>query len=39
VRDDKNIDVVDQDNTYRSVLYRCPQAAIPHPSPTAASSR
>jgi hypothetical protein len=25
VRDDKNIDFVDQDNTYRSVLYRCPQ--------------
>jgi hypothetical protein len=24
VRDDKNIDFVDQDNTYRSVLYRCP---------------
>jgi len=26
VRDDKNIDFVDQDNTYRSVLYKCPQA-------------
>lgn len=25
VRDDKNIDFVDQDNTYRSVLYKCPQ--------------
>jgi len=39
VRDDKNIDFVDQDNTYRSVLYRCPQGPIPHPAPTAASSR
>ncbi len=39
VRDDKNIDVVDQDNTYRSVLYRCPQGPGQHPSPTAASSR
>ena len=39
VRDDKNIDFVDQDNTYRSVLYRCPQAAVPHSSSTAASSR
>jgi len=26
VRDDKAIDFVDQDNTYRSVLYKCPQA-------------
>jgi hypothetical protein len=26
VRPDRNIDFVDQDNTYRSVLYRCPQA-------------
>lgn len=25
VRGDKNIDFVDQDNTYRSVLYKCPQ--------------
>jgi hypothetical protein len=25
VRGDNNIDFVDQDNTYRSVLYRCPQ--------------
>jgi hypothetical protein len=25
VRDDKNIDFVDQDNTYKSVLYKCPQ--------------
>jgi len=39
VRDDKNIDVVDQDNTYRSVLYRCPPGAAQHVSPTAASSR
>jgi len=29
VRDDKNIDFVDQDNTYRSVLYKCPQAEAP----------
>jgi hypothetical protein len=39
VRDDKNIDFVDQDNTYRSVLYRCPQGAVQHPAPTAASTR
>jgi hypothetical protein len=39
VRDDKNIDVVDQDNTYRSVLYRCPSGAVQHASPAAASSR
>jgi hypothetical protein len=39
VRDDKNIDFVDQDNTYRSVLYRCPPAAPSHTSSTAASSR
>jgi hypothetical protein len=39
VRDDKNIEFVDQDNTYRSVLYRCPQGAAQHASPTAASSR
>jgi hypothetical protein len=38
VRDDKNIDVVDQDNTYRSVLYRCPQGAAQRASPTAAAS-
>jgi hypothetical protein len=25
VRDDKNLDFVDQDNTYKSVLYKCPQ--------------
>src|SRR5882724_9325109 len=25
VRADKNIDFVDQDNTYKSVLYKCPQ--------------
>jgi hypothetical protein len=39
VRDDKNIDFVDQDNTYRSVLYRCPQGAAQHSSAAAASSR
>jgi hypothetical protein len=39
VRDDKNIDVVDQDNTYRSVLYRCPQGAAQRASPTSASTR
>jgi len=32
VRDDKNIDFVDQDNTYRSVLYKCPQAGATSPS-------
>jgi hypothetical protein len=36
VRADKNIDFVDQDNTYKSVLYRCPQtdAAVPAPAKT-----
>jgi hypothetical protein len=38
VREDKNIEVVDQDNTYRSVLYRCPQGVMPHPSPAAATT-
>jgi hypothetical protein len=38
VRVDNNIDFVDQDNTYRSVLYRCPQPGparhtTPGPSP------
>lgn len=28
VRGDKNIDFVDQDNTYRSVLYKCPQSDL-----------
>jgi len=32
VRDDKNIDFVDQDNTYRSVLYKCPQAGVAQPT-------
>lgn len=31
VRDDKNIDFVDQDNTYKSVLYKCPQTGAAHP--------
>ncbi len=39
VRDDKNIDFVDQDNTYRSVLYRCPQADAGQRAPIPASSR
>ena len=25
VRDEKTVEFIDQDNTYRSVLYRCPQ--------------
>ena len=28
VRGDKNIDFVDQDNTYRSVLYKCPRSDL-----------
>jgi hypothetical protein len=28
VRSDRNIDFVDQDNTYKSVLYRCPPTAM-----------
>ncbi len=40
VRGDKNIDFVDQDNTYRSVLYKCPQTdAARQMSPSAASTR
>jgi hypothetical protein len=39
LRPDKNIEVVDQDNTYRSVLYRCPQGVMPLPSPAAATTR
>ena len=31
VRDDKNIDFVDQDNTYKSVLYKCPQTGATQP--------
>jgi hypothetical protein len=31
VRDDKNIDFVDQDNTYKSVLYKCPQTGAARP--------
>jgi hypothetical protein len=38
VRADKNIDFVDQDNTYKSVLYRCPQTNAAAPSPTRATS-
>jgi hypothetical protein len=38
VRADKNIDFVDQDNTYKSVLYRCPQTDAAAPSPTKATS-
>ena len=39
VRDDKNIDFVDQDNTYRSVLYRCPQTNAQQTPPAAPSTR
>lgn len=35
VREDKNIDFVDQDNTYKSVLYRCPQTGTVQPAPIA----
>ena len=38
LRRDNNIDFVDQDNTYRSVLYKCPQAdAQRAPTPGARS--
>ncbi len=40
VRDDKNIDFVDQDNTYKSVLYKCPQTdAARQTVPGAAAAR
>jgi len=32
VRDDKNVDFVDQDNTYKSVLYKCPQTGASQPA-------
>ncbi len=35
VREDKNIDFVDQDNTYKSVLYRCPQTGTAQAAPVA----
>jgi hypothetical protein len=39
VRDDKNIDFVDQDNTYTSVLYKCPRADAARQAPVATSTR
>lgn len=39
VRSDKNIDFVDQDNTYRSVLYKCPQTDAAQQAPGTASTR
>ena len=33
VRDDKNVDFVDQDNTYKSVLYKCPQTGASQRAP------
>jgi hypothetical protein len=38
VRADKNIDFVDQDNTYKSVLYRCPQTEAAAPASAKATS-
>jgi hypothetical protein len=38
VRDDKNIDFVDQDNTYKSVLYKCPQTNAARQAPMTTSS-
>jgi hypothetical protein len=38
VRDDKNIDFVDQDNTYKSVLYKCPQTNAARQAPVTTSS-
>ncbi len=35
VREDKNIDFVDQDKTYKSVLYRCPPAGTAQAAPVA----
>ena len=34
VRDDRNIDFVDQDNTYKLVLYRCPRTETALPAKT-----
>jgi hypothetical protein len=38
VRDDKTIDFIDQDNTYRSVLYKCPQADTARQMPPSTTS-
>src|ERR1700716_2725448 len=38
VRADKNIDFVDQDNTYKSVLYKCPQTNAARQAPVTTSS-
>ena len=35
LREDRNIDFVDQDNTYKSVLYRCPQTGAAQAAPLA----
>jgi hypothetical protein len=38
VRDDKNIDFVDQDDTYTSVLYKCPHADASRQAPVTTTS-
>jgi len=38
LRDDKNVDFVDQDNTYRSVLYRCPHTDAARQTPETPTS-
>jgi len=38
VRDDKNIDFVDQDHTYNVVLYKCPQTSTAQQPPVTTTS-
>ena len=37
VRDEKTVEFIDQDNTYHSVLYRCPQSDSARQAPATAS--
>ena len=37
VRDEKTVEFIDQDNTYHSVLYRCPQTDSARPTPATTS--
>jgi hypothetical protein len=39
IRDEKTIDFVDQDNTYKSVLYRCPQTDTARQIPATTTNR
>jgi hypothetical protein len=37
VRDEKTVEFIDQDNTYHSVLYRCPQTDSARQTPATTS--